>query len=66
MKNVFAHTGATPMSGDPYPAFISVNEAEGGLEFSVRSYQKPDASLICLTPEQARALADALVAWAKP
>jgi len=36
MKNIYAYTGPSPKVG--YVGYISVNEKENGVEFSVRSF----------------------------
>lgn len=47
MTNLIAHTEPS----HPYPAYLSVNERDGGVEVSVRSRGEQGPSVIHLTPD---------------
>lgn len=61
MKNIYAYTtGSTPDIG--YVGYISVNQLETEVEFSVRSEgASPPTGIITLTLEQCEDLATALL-----
>lgn len=66
MKNIYAHTEP----GGSYPGFISANEAGPHLSVTVRSPRGDDGACgaigaIELSPGEAEALGQALIAWAK-
>jgi hypothetical protein len=58
-KNVFAYTGL----GFPNPQFLSINEVEGELEFTVRTEGAQSPACMMLPVAELDGLLFALVSW---